>query len=106
MGGSLHASAGPQREARFPRSHRIPDLNTLDYSAICGVARVVDIVTKSRSKWLWQPDDGTVNYGRVLGKVTALRKPIPCKGALGLWEVAPAVFHEIQRQLPRLKLDQ
>jgi hypothetical protein len=40
----------------------------------------------------------------VLEDVTALKKPIPCKGALGLWEVPPAVFREIQRQLPRLKL--
>jgi hypothetical protein len=103
---ALHASARPQHNAQFPSSRRIPDLNTLDYSAICGVARLVDIVTKSRSKWFWRPDDGSVNYGWVLGDVTALKKPIPCKGALGLWEVPPPIFREIQRQLPRLKLEE
>ena len=92
-----------QRNAGFPRGIRVPDLATLDYSAICGVARVVDIVTKSRSKWFWRPDDGSTNYGWVLSDVTALKTPIPCKGALGLWEVAPEVFHEIQRQLPEAK---
>jgi hypothetical protein len=101
---ALHASATPQRIAHFPRSLRIPDLRTLDYSAICGVARVVDVVTKSRSKWFWRPTDGSVNYGWVLEDVTALEKPIPCKGALGLWEVPPGVFREVQRQVPRLKL--
>ena len=102
---ALHASAQPRRDARFPRGIRIPDLHTLDYSAICGVARVVDIVPKSRSKWFWHPDDDTTNYGWVLADVTALKTPISCKGTLGLWDVSPTVFREIQRQLPKLKLD-
>ena len=51
------------------------------------------------------PDDGSVNYGWVLADVTALKTPIPCKGALGLWEVAPKVFREVQQQCPKLKLD-
>src|SRR5215204_6057920 len=89
---ALHASAQPRRGAVFPRGIRVPDLDTLDYSAICGVARVVDIVTKSRSKWFWRPDDDSTNYGWVLADVTALKTPIPCKGALGLWEVSPKVF--------------
>ena len=102
---ALHASAQPRRDAKFPRGIRVPDLDTLDYSAICGVARVVDIVPKSRSKWYWHPDDDTINYGWVLADVTALKTPISCKGTLGLWEVSPKVFREIQRQLPKLKLD-
>ena len=102
---ALHASAQPRRDAKFPRGIRVPDLDTLDYSAICGVARVVDIVPKSRSKWYWHPDDDTINYGWVLADVTALKTPISCKGTLGLWEVTPKVFREIQRQLPKLKLD-
>ena len=102
---ALHASAQPRRDAKFPRGIRVPDFGTLDYSAICGVARVVDIVPKSRSKWFWRPDDDTTNYGWVLDDVTALKTPIPCKGTLGLWEVSPEVLREIQRQLPKLKLD-
>ncbi len=101
---AIHASAQPDRAARFPRGVRVPDLDTLDYSATCGVARVVDIVSNSRSKWFWRPDDGSTNYGWVLANVTELKTPIPCQGTLGLWEVAPKVLREIQRQLPKLKL--
>lgn len=101
---AIHASAQPRRDAGFPRGHRIPDLDTLDYSAICGVARVVDMVTKSRSKWFWRPDDGSTNYGWVLAEVMTLKTPIPCKGALGLWDVPPKVLRELQRQLPKLEL--
>jgi hypothetical protein len=101
---AIHASARPSTQAGFPRGHHLPDLNALDYSAICGVARVVDIVTASRSKWFSRPDDGSVNFGWVLADATPLKNPIPCKGALGLWTVAPKQLREIQRQLPRLKL--
>jgi hypothetical protein len=49
---AFHASAQPDRNARFPRGHRLPDLGSLNCSAICGVARVVKIITKSRSNTL------------------------------------------------------
>ena len=101
---AIHASGQPRRGAKFPGGLRVPNLDTLDYSAICGVARVVDIVTKSRSKWFWSPDDGSTNYGWVLADVRALKKPIPCKGSLGLWEVSPKIFREIQRQFSKIKL--
>ena len=101
---AIHASAQPRRDADFPRGHCIPDLDTLDYSAICGVARVVDIVTKSRSKWFWRPDDSSVNYGWVLEEVEALKTPIPCKGALGLWDIPPNVMRALRRQVPKLKV--
>jgi hypothetical protein len=102
---AIHASAQPNCQAIFPRGIHVPDLDTLDYSAICGVARVVDIVTRNRSKWFWHPDDGSINYGWVLAKVIRLKKPIPCKGKLGLWNVSPKIYREIKRQLPKLKLD-
>jgi hypothetical protein len=102
---ALHASAKPRLEAVFPRGIRVPDLDALDYSAICGVARVVNVVTESHSKWFWHPTDGSTNYGWVLAHVTPLKTPIPCKGALGLWKVSAKVFREIQRQLPKLKFD-
>jgi hypothetical protein len=101
---ALHSSGQPDGFARFPRGHRIPDLENLPCSAICGVARVVDIVTKSRSKWFWRPADSSVNFGWVLTDATALTQSIPCKGALGLWTLTPSQFRKIQRQLPHLKL--
>lgn len=103
---ALHASGQPRRNASFPRGVRVPDLEGLDYSAICGVARVVDIVTRSRSKWFWRPADGSINYGWVLADVTRLKTPVACKGALGLWEVSSKIRREIQRQLPTIDLDQ
>lgn len=102
---ALHAAGEPDRGATFPRGHKVPDLETLDYSAICGVARVVDIVEKSRSKWFLRPKDGATNYGWVLAGVKRLKRPIPYNGTLGLWEVPPSVVAEIQLQLPKLKLD-
>jgi hypothetical protein len=102
---ALHASAQPDRYARFPRGHRLPDLDSPPCSAICGVARVVDIVTSSRSKWFWRPDDGSINFGWLLVDATALKRPIPCKGALGLWTLTPGQVRNIRRQLPGLNLD-
>jgi hypothetical protein len=101
---AIHASAQAHWYTDFPRGCHEPDLDTLDYSAICGVARVVDIVTKSRSKWFDRPDDDSINYGWVLADVKVLKTPIPCKGALKLWEVPPKALRELQRQLPKLKL--
>ena len=103
---AIHASQSPRSGARYPRGcGKVPDLKTLDRSAICGVARVVDIVTKSRSKWFHRPGDGSINYGWVLGSVKRLKKPIPCHGALGLWDVPPGVARSIKRQLPRVQFD-
>lgn len=102
---ALHASAKPNRKAEFPSGVHRPDFDTLDYSAICAVARVVDIVTKGRSKWLWLPEDGSTNYGWGLAEVVALKSPIPCKGALGLWQVPAIILREIQHQLPGIDFD-
>ena len=104
---ALHASAKPRRvtDDDFPGRLRCPDLKSLDYSAICGVARMADITTRSRSRWFWCPDDGSAHYAWVLADATALKTPIPCKGSLNLWTVPPEVFRQIQRQLPKLKLD-
>lgn len=98
---AIHASQSPRVGARFPRGcGKVPDLKTLDYSAICGVARLDSIVTKSRSKWFYRPDDGSINYGWVLIDVKCLERPIPCHGVLGLWNLPPAVLRGIKRQLP------
>jgi hypothetical protein len=101
---AIHASANPIRDAVFPKEIRVPDLKALNYSAICGVARISDMVSKSRSKWFSHPDDGSTYYGWVLTDITPLKKPILCPGALKLWTVPPAMVREIQRQLPKLNL--
>jgi hypothetical protein len=98
---ALHASAKPQQGDEFPRGMKAPNFVSLDYGAICGVARIVGVVTKSRSKWFNQPSSGYVNYGWVLADVKRLRKPIECKGALQLWHVPPNILRSIKRQLPK-----
>ena len=98
---ALHASAKPQYGDTFPRGTKAPDFDNLDYGAICGVARVVGIITKSRSKWFNQPIRGYTNYGWLLADVKRLRRPIKCNGMLGLWQVPPNVLRSIKRQLPK-----
>jgi hypothetical protein len=98
---ALHASLNPQKEGKFPRGIKYPDLDTLDYGAICGIVRVVDNVTKSRSKWFNQPPRGYINNGWVLADVKRLKRPIPCKGSLGLWKVPRSALEGIKRQLPK-----
>jgi hypothetical protein len=80
---------------------KAPWLKALHYGAICRVARVVCMVTNSRSKWFSQPSRGYVNYGWVLADVKRLRKPVECKGALQLWNVPPNILRSVKRQLPK-----
>jgi hypothetical protein len=102
---AIHAAATPRRKAVFPRGHRIPPLQELQYSAIVAVAYVSDIRDSMRSKWFYKPPRGQKNYGWVLSKVRPLREPVPCKGALGLWNVPPRLLTKIQKQLPALRLE-
>ena len=101
---ALHASRQPERKARYPHGISVPDLATLPYSAICGVARVVGVTSDSDSEWFFRPTDGTSNYGWVLADITPLIAPVPCKGALSLWTVPSSIVIEIHRQLPELRL--
>jgi hypothetical protein len=99
---ALHASAKPVKDVKFPGRIKVPDLKTLDYSAICGVARISEIVTKSRSRWFDRPEDGSDNYGWVLTDVVPLPSPIPWPGALRLWSLPPAVLRKLKQQLPKI----
>jgi len=102
---AIHASAKPQRDAEFPGGIQVPDLDGLDYPAICGVARIIDIVSKSSSQWFQKPDDDSNNYGWILADVTPLPSPIECNGAQKLWNVPPNIFRSIRRQLPKINFE-
>ena len=99
---ALHASAKADKGVKFPRKIAVPALEKENFSAILGVARIVDVVEKSRSPWFHRYSDGTVNYGWVLEEVIALPKPVPCKGNRGLWNVAPGDLRRIRKQLPQI----
>lgn len=90
---AIHASAGPDRLDDLPSGVRKPKPDELVRGAIVGVVDVVGCVERHRSRWFSGP------LGWVLKNPRPLSKPIPCKGALGLWEVSPAQKRAIQRQL-------
>ncbi len=94
---ALHASKTPRKGAVFPRGVQVPDLEGLDYSAICGVARLIDVVTKHRSVWFQKPGRDFISHGWVLADVRRLRKPIKCAGSLGLWNVPANVLRSMKR---------
>jgi hypothetical protein len=97
---TIQSSPHPRRGAAFPYDIEVPELGELDYSAICGVARLVEVVTKHRSKWFQKPSPSFCNYGWVLADVRPLREPVECDGILGLWKVSPRTLRSIKRQLP------
>lgn len=72
-------------------------------SAIVGVARVASfvrgeagdpIVMPDQMKWFFGP------YGWLLEDVRKLREPVPCKGALALWRLPPAIEAAVLERLP------
>lgn len=73
------------RRARVPEAY--------DCGAIVAEARVENVVTSSRSVWFTGP------LGWVLEDVTPVRKPISCKGQLGLWNLPSSVEARLKRQL-------
>jgi hypothetical protein len=59
-------------------------------TAIVGVATISGIVEGSDSPWFFGP------YGWVLSEVKAVDVPVPCKGALGLWEIPAHVIADMR----------
>jgi hypothetical protein len=71
----------------------IPDPEQLVRGAIVGLVDIVDCVSDSSSDW-FQGD-----YGFVLANPRALTKPIPCKGALGFWDVPKELERGIKQNV-------
>jgi hypothetical protein len=59
--------------------------------AIVGAATIVDCVKQCGSPWFFGP------FGFVLDNVTQFGEPIPCKGALGLWNVSDELERKVRR---------
>lgn len=60
--------------------------------AIVGTVEIVGCLRQSPSPWFTGP------YGFVLVKPIRLLKPIPCRGALGFWELTPELVARIEEQ--------
>ncbi len=66
--------------------------NRCPLGAIVGTVEVVDCVTESESPWF------VGEFGFVLRRPIAPLCPIRVKGALGFWQVTPAIEAEIRGQ--------
>ncbi|MEK7730183.1 MAG: hypothetical protein AAB354_17375 [candidate division KSB1 bacterium] len=70
-----------------PRSEELPR------GAIIAVAEAIDCVHKSDSRWFAGP------HGLLLRDVRVLVQPIPCRGALGFFELPAEIAELIAAQL-------
>ncbi len=64
---------------------------------IIGTVQLVDCLTWIRSHWFSGP------VGWLLANPIALPRPIPAKGALGLWQLTPEIEAEVYRQVAEIK---
>jgi hypothetical protein len=92
---AIHASSKIDENAKLPRGSLKPAEENLIFSEIIGLVDLVDVIESSRSKWFGGP------FGYVLTNPRPLSKPIPCKGALGIWNVPLEIERLIRRQLPK-----
>jgi hypothetical protein len=124
---AIHASKGFPRDCES-LCHRDPFVThlidagfnkaaDLPRGAILAVVELIAVVQteKLNDYWDWAANDfartypeererafgdfSERRYGWLTRNVRALRAPIPCRGALGLWTPPPLVLAEIQRQL-------
>jgi hypothetical protein len=73
-------------------------------ATLTGIARTEDIIAWSQGLLRHEIDFGDYSPGRfgwVLADVVALQAPIPCKGALGLWDVPPQILEHIESTVQR-----
>jgi hypothetical protein len=69
---------------QYQISEGVPVL--LRFGAIIGEVDILDCVTESRSPWFVGP------YGFTLANPSLYKKPIPCKGRLGFFEIPERVL--------------
>lgn len=76
------------------QKHKIllPPYEQIPRGAIVGIAELVDCVKKSDSIWFEGP------YGFVLKNVRPI-EPIPCKGALNIWNVPEEIEKLVKEKL-------
>lgn len=65
---------------------KVPHQDEHPKGVIVGLVRYVDCVTRSSSLWFFGP------YGWRWDKVIVLSRPIPHKGAQGLWTLQPEAY--------------
>lgn len=76
-------------KAGFGSDVIVPAFDWLPRGVIVGTAEIVDCVSESGSPWFFG------NYGFVLKNAQPLDKPIPCRGALGFWDVPEDILRQL-----------
>lgn len=101
---AIHASKGFPKWARefasleytFGRlPNRVPLGAIIALATIINVVRTEGVVTQISAIERLYGDYSEGRFAWILSDVVALPEPIPCKGALGLWEVPPGIIDQI-----------
>lgn len=97
---AVHAAKGMTRDEYdsyvckyFRIGLPVPRPEDLTRGAIVGLVDIVDCVRHSDSPWFQG------ECGFVLANPRPLKTPIPCKGALGFWDVPAEIAKQIKEQL-------
>lgn len=73
----------------------------IDHEGIIGTARVIGCWRSIAEVPLDQHEWWRGPFGWVLGEVQALKEPVPCKGAQGLWDLPANVDARVLAELAR-----
>lgn len=90
------------------RGVEVPSKSWHSHSVIVGVAKVDSFVEEGdlfdpaalpedQEKWFFGP------YGWLLTNVVEFENPVPCTGALGLWEVKPEILKKVRSEYAKAK---
>ncbi|HEY8560468.1 MAG TPA: ASCH domain-containing protein [Pyrinomonadaceae bacterium] len=71
------------------------DKKQMPFGAIVGTVEIVGCVKQSKSPWFFG------DFGFELKNPKPLKEPIPCKGALGFWNVPEEIKERIFKELRR-----
>jgi hypothetical protein len=90
--GPLIIHAGAAMHA-YPLPGRLPRPVPAEFTmgALLGTVELVDVVENSRSRWFGGP------FGWVPKNPRPFRKPVPCKGYLGIWSLSPSQRRALNR---------
>jgi hypothetical protein len=89
---AVHATS-VQAQYQLPPGVTAPAERELTTRAVVGVVEVVEVTTRSRSRWFTGP------YGFVLRNVRPLERPLPCRGNLRLWDLPVSIEKQLRQQL-------
>lgn len=91
---ALHTSKKIDEEANICWDYGFEVVETLPRGHIVAIARITESSINSNSPWAVE---GNIHWGIVVDRI--LKTPIPARGQLGLWTVAPEAEAMISEEL-------